>query len=53
VILHEAKYEDDNICKSLRFEVRDIKCAVQGYEVMKASKSFIKDERDLNQDDVG
>jgi hypothetical protein len=34
-----------------RFEISIY--AVQGYEITKASKSFIKDERDLNQDYVG
>jgi hypothetical protein len=35
------------------YEVQDIKYAVQGYEVMKTLKSLIKDEGDLNQNDVG
>jgi hypothetical protein len=35
------------------YKVQDIKYVVQGYEVMKTLKSFIKDERDLNQDNVG
>jgi hypothetical protein len=34
------------------YEVWDIKYAVWGYEVMKTLKSLIKDEGDLNQNDM-
>jgi hypothetical protein len=35
------------------YEVQGIKYMVQGYKVMKTSKSLIKDEGDLNQNDEG
>jgi hypothetical protein len=55
-ILHEVKYEDDKICESSRvqeFEGMRFKISNMWYEAMKTSKSLIKDEGDLNQDDVG
>jgi hypothetical protein len=50
MILHEVKYEDDNIHRVQRVEVRDINICNTS---RKTSKSLVKYEGDLNQYDMG